>query len=344
MKKKILYLTRTMDIGGTENVILSLCKYLKDDYDITVMASPGANVIRLNELHINYVKIDDICNMNFFQSIKFFKFLRRFIKNNGFSIIHTHHRKAAFFIRLIMPKKTKLIHTMHNSFYNKKIMTRFTLYKFTTIACGKSVFENLKNVYKLKNIICIQNGIDNIFDYNEVIEIKKYKSLGYFVYGFVGRICEQKGIDILLKVFNEIKEKDKIVLFIYGKGDLSYLNSINKNIIKFCGETKNPLNVINQLDCLILPSRWEGLPLNILEAFSTKTLILCSDISNNIELVNESNGYVFKSEDIDDFYSKVINIPSQNFDNKILNAYKLYCEKFDISQFIAKYKEVYNKQ
>ena len=42
---------------------------------------------------------------------------------------------------------------------------------------------------------------------------------------------------------------------------------------------------LSNLDVLIVPSNWEGMPLNILETFDSETLVICSAIPVNQALV-----------------------------------------------------------
>lgn len=42
-EQNILFLTRTMDLGGTENVILQLCEILKPEVNNIIVCSCGRN-------------------------------------------------------------------------------------------------------------------------------------------------------------------------------------------------------------------------------------------------------------------------------------------------------------
>ena len=290
-----------MELGGTENVILQLCKNFIANYDITVISSGGINLKKLDEMKIKHYEISNIDSKNPFLIIKNLKKIKKILKKEKFDIIHTHHRMAAFYVALAKPKNCKLIHTMHNTFSDKIKLTKFSLKNFKIVACGKTVEKQTEINYgfKFPQLLTISNGIDNSYIKEEIQEIQDYKNDGFYIFGFVGRFAEQKGLDILIKSFSNNNSKRK--LFVYGDGpmkneiieliqDLSADNIIVKDF------TNNPLNVISQLDCLVLPSRWEGLPLNILEAFGVETLVLCSDIESNQEIVTESTGFLFESD------------------------------------------------
>ena len=66
-KQNILFLTRTMALGGTENVILQLCEVLKNEVNnIVVCSCGGINEKKLQEMNIEHIKINDIENKNQF--------------------------------------------------------------------------------------------------------------------------------------------------------------------------------------------------------------------------------------------------------------------------------------
>ena len=60
-KKNVLFLTRTMKLGGTENVILQLCEILKPQVNkIVVCSCGGVNVEKLQKMGIKHYMIPDI--------------------------------------------------------------------------------------------------------------------------------------------------------------------------------------------------------------------------------------------------------------------------------------------
>ena len=53
----------------------------------------------------------------------------KIIKDEKIDVIHSHHRMAAFYSRVLgfFHKKLKRIYTAHNVFFNKKMLMRFSL-------------------------------------------------------------------------------------------------------------------------------------------------------------------------------------------------------------------------
>ena len=343
--KKILMFTRTMGLGGTENVILNICESLKNDFDFTVISSGGVNVNKLNELGIKHYSVEDISSNNLLLFIRNLNKIKKILKDENFDIIHTHHRMAAFYISILKPKAL-LYHTMHNTFNDKKFLTKWSLKKFIIVPCGNTVKKNLIDVYGFseKKIHLIENGVRSTFYSEEIAEFEKIKNNGGKIFSFVGRLCEQKGIDELLKAW-EFNRNTKSHLFIFGNGPLEKLvidNSKKLLNVHYKGFTNNPLNVISESDCLILPSRWEGLPLTILESMSVKTQIICSNISSNREIIDSDKlGYTYELGNTTSLFKLIESFSNNELKDTTSNAYNRFCEKYSFEAFIKKYKELY---
>lgn len=358
MKKNILYFTRTMGLGGTEKVILQLCESLKNEFDnIIVCSCGGENVNKLKKLGIKHYKIDDIENKNPIFMLKTIRQLSKIIKNEEINIIHTHHRMAAFY-SYILSKKYKFysIHTAHNTFYDKKIITKYSLKKSNLIAVGDKVKLNLINEFSLpeKNIITLYNGVKqesgNICEINE---LQSAREKGYFLVGNIGRISEQKGMEYFVSAAKNLVLKNKrIKFFIVGDGEdkekIEHLiDKLNlKNEVILLGYRDDISNVIKQLDLVVLSSLWEGLPLTPIEAFAVGKTVIGTSVDGTTEIIkDEFNGILVeprKSECI----SEAIDYLYNDFKARKLfeeNAYITYKEKFSYDRFITNYKNYYNK-
>lgn len=136
--------------------------------------------------------------------------------------------------------------------------------------------EKQNSIYRSKNEFILPNGIEKKdFNLNFVNETEKIKFI------FLGRIdIFHKGIDILLETLLKNKEyliKNKIVFNFYGKGrkkDMTifnqYLNKIPQ-IVKYKGVVygEEKYKVLQDNDIFILTSRFEGMPMGVLEALDS---------------------------------------------------------------------------
>lgn len=98
----------------------------------------------------------------------------------------------------------------------------------------------------------------------------------------LGRLCHQKGYDIMIRLFGECcKRRSDIRLYIIGDGpDRKTLEQQAEqtapNKIIFLGARSNPYAVMDRMDAFISTSRYEGQPLNIEEARAVGLPLYCS--------------------------------------------------------------------
>lgn len=126
-----------------------------------------------------------------------------------------------------------------------------------------------------KPAIMIYNAIDiGRFAFTEEVRTRIRKELdieGKHVYGFAGRLAYQKNPLFLMEVFNEIRKKDPTAAFLVcGDGDLmdatkKKAKEFELNVI-FAGSVSNVQDYYQAMDVFILPSRFEGLGIVLIEA------------------------------------------------------------------------------
>jgi len=123
--------------------------------------------------------------------------------------------------------------------------------------------------------------------------------------GMVGRLWRQKNPGCLLEAAKKVfKTTNKSVkFFIIGDGELREeleqviaVESLQDQVV-LLGWRTDVAHLLSALDVFVLPSRWEGMPLAILEAMASTLAVVVSDIPGNNDLVkNEQDGLLFASE------------------------------------------------
>lgn len=105
-EQNILMITRTMDLGGTENVVLQLCEILTGKVNkIIVCSSGGVHEKKLQEMGIKHYRIPDIASKNPKDMLKSYQLIKSVVNKEQVTIVHSHHRMAAFYAELAAPKK-----------------------------------------------------------------------------------------------------------------------------------------------------------------------------------------------------------------------------------------------
>lgn len=357
-KQNILFFVKSMNMGGTSNVILQLCKILQPHVNKIVVCSIGGKMVDdLDTLGIKHIKIGNVGKHNPVEFIKIIKKLNSIIKKEEITVIHTHHRMSAFYTA-IMKKKFNFvfINTAHNTFYNNKSITRFSYKKAQIIACGEMVKKNLVEYFGIPDsqVTVVHNAIEE-FDGNnkEVKLIKKLKDEGYYIVANVGRFAEQKGMKYFIDSYPFVKQQtDKIKYLLIGDGeDKAKLEKqinelgIQKDII-FLGFRRDVQNVLSQTDLLVLSSLWEGLPLTPIEGFSVGKTVVATAVDGTIEIIeNGKNGFLISPKNPQEIAEKVIYLfENPEIQRKLENeAYQTFKTEFSFEQFTKNILDYYKK-
>lgn len=121
----------------------------------------------------------------------------------------------------------------------------------------------------------------------------------------IGRICEQKGYDLVPPVAKHIVKEDKRYHFVW-LGDGENRPELEASIIDYdladkmhiAGWESNVASALHSSHLLLFPSRFEGLPLSILEAWACKLPIVAADSSGVRDLIEHcQNGLLFRNND-----------------------------------------------
>lgn len=355
-EQNILFFTRTMKLGGTENVVLQLCEIFKPLVNsIVVCSCGGVNVEKLNEMGINHYLIPDIENKSISTLITVSNTVRSIVKDERITIIHTHHRMAAFYVSLLgLYKKYKFLNTSHNTFDNKKFLTRFAYRHSKLIACGEMVKKNLVEVFELDNVSVVHNSVKP-FEETVLLDetIDKLHSEGCFVIGNVGRLSEQKGMKYFINAAPKVLNAHPNARFlIIGSGEdeielkvLTHTLGLEEKVL-FLGYRNDIQNLMSQLDLVVLSSLWEGFPLTPIEAFSVGKTIVATAVDGTVEIIKDGiNGFLIEAKSSEQIANKVnwmIEHPDKKKEME-KNASASYKEEFSMSVFAEGYIDCYTK-
>ena len=166
-----------------------------------------------------------------------------------------------------------------------------------------------KKVNLINGLIDI-NEIDNNnnnSNYNEIKNLPSPKELKRYIC-LSSSIIKQKGIIEFLKIYSKyrsIMHDKSLNLMIIGEGPLlddcfklcesldlkfqfNYLGkNANNNYVIFTGHLENPFSVIRNCDLFVMPSFYEGLSNQLLEAIYSGIPIIASDCPGNRFVYNE---------------------------------------------------------
>jgi glycosyltransferase involved in cell wall biosynthesis len=135
----------------------------------------------------------------------------------------------------------------------------------------------------------------------------------------VARATYQKGLDILVHVVARVLQSRNDVHFVVaGEGPL--LDSIRSLAreqkvdahMHFVGHTASPYTLLYAADLFLLTSRWEALPISIVEAMHAGLPVVAADVGGVRELVDSTTGAVVPMGDVDVFADHVLKIAADD--------------------------------
>ena len=343
--------------GGTERVLSIIANELskqKNKFNIHILSITNENNTSYFNLE-NEIKNDRILkskDVNFKkQYFQVVKGIRHYIKENNIDILIDVEVIASLFSILATRfTKTKLISWEHFNFYEdngshlriyaRKLAARFSNCIITLTEHDK---QNYLNNLDIKGKVeYIYNPIEEVDDMECNIKSKQIIS--------VGRLTYQKGFDMLCDVAKVVLKDNKgWKWLILGDGeDKDKLRSKikeygleNKLILK--GNVSNVEEYYKNSSLYVMTSRFEGLPMTLLEAKTYKLPIVSFNcLTGPSEIVkNNINGYLINPENVEAMSNKLnILMNDENKLKEFSNNAQIDIEKFKLKPIIERWEKV----
>jgi len=357
LKIKVLNVIDSLNIGGAEsllkNFVVDAKKFENFQIDVCVLYSDGAFHKDITKAGVKIFNLNLSFKYNFLGIFKILKLIKR----EKYKIIHVHLFPADFFVAiasLFLDRSIKFIFTEH-SIYNRrrafrifKILDSFTYRRYYKIICvSKHVKNSLEKwlPFVSNKTVIIRNGIPLSTLPRKQLQ-KMYDVL------FVGRLERVKGVDILLKAAGYIKKvhSRNIKIGIVGIGpmspDLKKL-SINlgiSNNVEFLGLHRDVSRLIDESSIFVLPSKWEGLSISILEAMSRKVPVIATSVGGIPEIISDGeDGVLVIPENPELLAETIANLLSNEKLRARLgqNAYEKVKKNFSIERYSKDLLNVY---
>jgi glycosyltransferase involved in cell wall biosynthesis len=241
-------------------------------------------------------------------------------------------------------------------FPTKQLVRIFYRFADKIVAVSEGIKTNLVEEFNISSykIEVLYNPID----LNRISELCKISVEQIFfkerapVILSVGRLVPQKGFDILLIAFRDIIKKMDARLIILGEGpEKESLSRLVNDLaitekVSFSGFQKNPYKFMSRADIFVLPSRYEGLPMVILEAMACDTPVVATDCKSGPReiLQNGRYGVLVPTEDIDALSTAILEL----LRDKALRASfsrlaKQRVKDFAVEKIVSKYEELFYK-
>lgn len=354
MKPTLLIIIDNLKRGGAEKLLTGILPGLNKKFTVIIVS--------LSE-ECDFKTYEIICSKKYSLGFKgmrsliscFIK-LKRIIKQNNPTLLHSHLFYSSLLARACCPKNVPLIYSLHNEmsknvFNGSKVLT--FLEKKTirrnhyVIAVSKTVLEDYQqSIGKQKRAFILHNYVSNEFFNGPGIEKKSAQKKELKLVA-VGNIKKQKNYQFLISAFQHLHNYP-VSLDIYGQGIDKKLkplkNEIEKNNLPifFKGGAKDIHEILPSYDLYVSSSTHEGFGISVVEAMAIGLPLILSDLPVLHE-ISLDNALFFDLNNHGSFADLIIQIFNNEYDLTNLSKSGIeISKKYTREKYLEKLFEIYS--
>lgn len=325
MKKNILELCLSPDLGGLELYMVRASHYLHDKTNtLSVINENGKLEQYYKDTKFRYFKIKRYSTTLSFLSAKT---LSKIIDEEEIDVVHLHWTRdipVAVLAKIFSKKKPKLVQTRNmtmtrfkDDFYHRFLYKNIDLMLPVTFQVKDQIEKFIPEDIRPKvQTLYMGASTPLIITEEEKQDLRySYKLEDSFTVGIVGRIEEGKGQYLVIEALKKLISEniDAKALIVGHAMDESYINDLkndlsnklNKKVI-FTGFTTKVQQLMQICDVIVLATDRETFGLVLIEAMKCGITIIGSDSGGPLEIIDhEKTGLLFKTKDSDELYKKL---------------------------------------
>lgn len=322
---KVLHVIDSLDLGGAQVVLENLARHAnRERFELEVAVMHGRGVF-LDRLLATGVPVTSLSSHRYLPI-----YLPRLIacmRRRRFDVVHCHlfgSNLIAKPLATVLGVKVRINHDHCNDKTTLSSVMRWMDRKMNrlsshVIAVSESTRAGLlQQGIESGRVTTIHNGLDLELscprpDLRNVMREALDMPMDAFVIGGVGRLVFQKNFPLFVEVAKRVCAKYPQARFVIaGTGsDESHLREQIASLglgekVKLLGFMSDAIRLYSALDGLLLTSRYEGLPMTILEAMACGVPIVASDLDGMREILADGvNAALVRSGDADGFAAAV---------------------------------------
>lgn len=363
---RVLQVTGGMDRAGLETFIMNVYRKIdrtKIQFDFVIYKNTADYWSEIEELggHV-YVLPRRRHNIR-----KYRNALEEFFRVNAYkyNAIHLHVWSLSMLESLEFAKKYGIPNRIiHGHSYNQRgiinkilhLLHKPIIHKLATnyYACSEEAISWMYGFTKIKNKSeIIKNGIDVTSFKYDIDKRERYREKlnipkDTFVIGHIGRFEKEKNHTFLINVFCEYcKLNNNTKLLLVGDGSLK--ENVNEQVLKLgltdkvvlLGKRTDICELLQTIDCFVMPSIFEGLPVTLVEAQAAGLPIFASTGISEISKIIPTY-YPISLDMSIKYWAKLIDDKMKTF-QRMDTSNILKDAGFDITTTVKTLSEIYCK-
>lgn len=356
--------------------VLSLARELKrQGHEVSVGGGAGDFLPQeLEALKIPFVRFKTLSRShNPWQMRQFMREFKIYLDENRFDVVHINSSNALAGAKSAkqsryQPKTVFTLRglTLLDKNYKKNSWLKFfykLFFRYFLSFVDEPVFVSEENKRSARQAgwldrgTVVRNGLAQDTRFLEQKEALKLLSAhlraelkGKFLIGSIGRICYAKNYEFLFNIFPEIlKIEPTAAAVIIGPGELSpeqkkiLARHQLQDRIFFTGSINQASRFLKAFDLLVLCSRYEGLPVTLIEGLAAGVPILASAVNGVAEVLGDDKRQLYESGIENDFLNKFLDLSkNQELRKEIAQKNLERAKLFDIKNTVTGYLKLYS--
>jgi len=354
---KVLHVITSLNIGGAEKLMVDLLPRFRDEGIESELAVFSNTCTQFSQaLEKKGIKIHWLNNdTNPYSPRNLYRLNQLCSK---YDIIHAHNAICQLYTAIVSIGSNKKFVTTEHSTSNRRRKMKFYHWidKWMYSRYNRIICVSQKAEESLRRHIG-RFGDDSILTINNGVEIDRFENAlpnksirnnlpeNAVILTMVGSLRAAKDQDTIIRAISLLPEN--FHFFIVGDGirkkDLSNLaKSLSvESRVHFLGIRNDIPEILKASDFAIMSSHWEGFALSSVEGMSVGIPVLASDVDGLREVVKDA-GVLFPHQDYKSLAENVLRLSeNRDFYMKIANNCHIRARKFDISNTVNHYTEVY---
>ncbi len=353
--KRVAVLLPSLQVGGAERLVLEELSVLKDDprfvFEVHLVFEEGPFFDELSDLglsvHVWKAPHKSIRMLTTYSDIV------RHLRRTRCNILHSHLLDG---IGPLVGKLagSRVVATVHND-KPYSALERFVLATSDMVlACGTEVKKNICRFLPIRKVGVLNNAIrtpeDGGFRRDDVMNKYGFGGDSRLVVS-LGRLTRQKGYDLLIDAFRRVvAEAPDAVLLIGGDGEekeclLGIVAAAGLSAhVRLPGLVTEIHELLESCDMYVNSSRWEGLPMTLLEAMAHGKPMVATNVGGNPEVVRDGvTGILVPPENAEELAVAIIRmLKDDGFREKAgKEASNLFSDEYTIDRHCEKLADYY---
>jgi glycosyltransferase involved in cell wall biosynthesis len=320
--------------GGAESLMRTLVAELDSErYDIELFTLRKPRAPAIAEFEVQGIAVHAFPSRRLIDPLRFVRFVRA-VRRGRFDVIHSN-LPAANILSLVCGALLRIpvVVVLHNSdtsadehWYHGRL-ERMLVRRFAAqvIAVGERTAVARREVMPHTPISVLPNAVSSTVPIEpherDALRSTLMTDPNRRLLLAVGRLTEQKAHDDLIAAFDLVlTRRDDVELVIAGRGDCELqLRRLVEDLglndrVHLAGVRADVRRVLSAADAFVMSSRWEGLPVALLEAMEAGLPVASTNVGDIPEVLAGGTGVIVPPSDpaaLADAIIDVLELPSE---------------------------------